>query len=88
MTTTLESLEAMRRADWRRASRAGSSMHRSWLDAGYLAGVMRDLEAEMSLRQRLDSLIGSHRLPLEGYAVPLANTNVRPTSKPAGPNGS
>ena len=39
MTTTPELLEAMRRADFKRASRASSSMHPSWLDDQWLAAT-------------------------------------------------
>jgi len=44
MTTTRQHLEAMKKADLKRALMGQSSMHHSWLDDESLAAAMRDLE--------------------------------------------
>jgi len=57
MTTTRALLDAMIRSNFRRASRAGSSMHPSWLDAATLGKATEALLKKQSEKPHPDWLI-------------------------------
>ena len=72
MTTTDESLEAMTRANFLRASRASSSMHPSWLDAAALQEVTRVLKERQLKNPPPDWLIELWRQEEAEYEATLA----------------
>ena len=72
MSTTPEALEAMARADWLRAKRASSSMHPSWLDAGYLAATTKAFKAKQSLKPQPDWLTKLRQQDDLAYEAELA----------------
>ena len=74
MSTTPEALEAMARADWLRAKRASSSMHPSWLDAGALAALTKDLREQNSKTPPPDWWTAWAKREAASYEAELAAT--------------